>query len=165
VIALDAVRSCILRDLGTLADELAAFPDDASVWQEHPAIPNTTGTLVLHAAGNLRHFVGAVLGGDGYVRDRDAEFATRGTARSELVRLLTEARAAVDGTLTRLDPAQLGEPYPLEVAGHRPQTGAFLVHLATHLAYHLGQADIHRRVVTGNREGVGAMSPLGPVGG
>ncbi len=36
-------------------------------------------------------------------------------------------------------------------------TALALVHLATHLAYHLGQADIHRRVVTGTRAPVGAM--------
>jgi hypothetical protein len=155
------VRRCLLRDLGTFADELGAFPDDASVWTEHPAIPNTTGTLVLHAAGNLRHFIGAVLGGDGYARDRDQEFARRGVPRAELVQLLRDAQGAVDRALAALDPARLEEEYPLEVAGKRMRVGDFLVHLATHLAYHLGQADIHRRVVTGNRAGVGAVQPPG----
>jgi uncharacterized damage-inducible protein DinB len=162
---IDAVRRCLDRDLAGFEAELAAFPDDATVWQEHPAMPNTTGTLVLHAVGNLRHFIGATLGGDGYVRDRDAEFARRDVPRAELLEQLREARAAVGAVLASLDPARLDEAYPLEVAGHRPVTGTFLVHLATHLAYHLGQADFHRRVVTGNRAPVGAMSPLAPVGG
>jgi hypothetical protein len=39
-------------------------------------------------------------------------------------------------------------------------TGVVLVHLATHLAYHLGQLDYHRRVVTGDSTGVGAVSPV-----
>lgn len=155
----DAVRRCLVRDLGTFVDELAAFPDDASVWTEHPAIPNTTGTLALHVAGNLRHFIGAVLGGDGYVRDRDQEFARRDVPRAELVQVLTDAQDAVDRALEALDPSRLAEEYPLEVAGKRMWVGDFLVHLATHLAYHLGQADIHRRVVTGNRVGVGAVMP------
>jgi uncharacterized damage-inducible protein DinB len=38
-------------------------------------------------------------------------------------------------------------------------TGEYLVHLATHLTYHLGQIDYHRRVVTGSSAGVGAVRP------
>jgi hypothetical protein len=38
-------------------------------------------------------------------------------------------------------------------------TGDFLVHLASHLAYHLGQVDYHRRIVTGNPAVVGALAP------
>ncbi|MBK8648017.1 MAG: hypothetical protein IPN16_16060 [Gemmatimonadetes bacterium] len=32
-----------------------------------------------------------------------------------------------------------------------------LLHLASHLAYHIGQLDYHRRLVTGDSRGVGAM--------
>jgi hypothetical protein len=46
------------------------------------------------------------------------------------------------------------------VANRRVNTGEFLTHLATHLAYHAGQLDFHRRVVTGDSTGVGAVSPL-----
>lgn len=154
---LDSIRRCMVRDLGTFEVELANFPDDASVWSMHPQIPNTTGTLVLHVAGNLRHFVGATLGATGYVRDRDAEFSTRNLARRELLVLLHAARDEVDATLRMLDEARLDEPYPLEIGGTTLTTGQFLVHLATHLAYHLGQADIHRRVVTFDPKGVGAV--------
>ena len=38
--------------------------------------------------------------------------------------------------------------FPEAVGGVRLSTGQFLVHLATHLAYHLGQIDYHRRAVT-----------------
>ena len=153
----DSIRRCMVRDLGTFEIELASYPDDASVWTMHPQIPNTTGTLVLHVAGNLRHFVGASLGATGYVRDRDAEFSTRNLARRELLVLLHAARDEVDATLRTLSVARLDETYPLEIGGTSLTTGQFLVHLATHLAYHLGQADIHRRVVTFDPKGVGAV--------
>ena len=153
----DSIRRCMVRDLGTFEIELASYPDDASVWTMHPQIPNTTGTLVLHVAGNLRHFVGATLGATGYVRDRDAEFSTRNLARRELLVLLHAARDEVDATLRTLSVARLDETYPLEIGGTSLTTGQFLVHLATHLAYHLGQADIHRRVVTFDPKGVGAV--------
>jgi hypothetical protein len=44
------------------------------------------------------------------------------------------------------------------VSGVRLNTGTFLLHLATHFAYHLGQFDYHRRLVTGAAQGVGAQS-------
>ena len=154
---IDSVRRCILRDLMSLEAELNGFPDDASVWTMHPQIPNSTGTLVLHACGNLRHFIGATLGATGYVRDRDAEFSTRNLARRELLVLLHAARDEVDATLRGLSPVHLDEIYPIEVNSTSLTTGLMLTHLATHLAYHLGQADIHRRVTTFNPKGVGAV--------
>jgi hypothetical protein len=39
------------------------------------------------------------------------------------------------------------------------RTDQFLLHLAVHLAYHLGQIDYHRRLVTGDPAGVDAISP------
>ena len=38
------------------------------------------------------------------------------------------------------------------------ETGDFLIQLATHLAYHLGQLSYHRRVVSGDSRGVGALA-------
>lgn len=154
----DDVCRCLVRDLHGFEAELDGFPDDTAVWQSHPMIPNCTGTLALHVAGNLRHFVGATLGGTGYVRDRDAEFTRRDVPRAVLVAELRAARAEVEATLARLDAKAAEAEYPLEVGGHRLPVGRLLVHLATHLAYHLGQADIHRRVVTQDPRAVGAMS-------
>jgi len=37
-------------------------------------------------------------------------------------------------------------------------TGAFLAHFATHLAYHLGQVDYHRRIMTRESKTVKAMA-------
>jgi uncharacterized damage-inducible protein DinB len=104
---------------------------------------------VLHLAGNVRHFIGAQLGGTGYVRDRDGEFSRRDVTRAELRDIVTTARAEVDATLARLGDSALDRPYPLTVGGAALSTGQFLVHLATHLAYHLGQLDYHRRAATG----------------
>jgi len=64
----------------------------------------------------------------------------------------------VDLTLTTLDPARLDQPYPLAFGDRRVGTRAFLLHLAVHLTYHLGQIDYHRRAVTGDATGVGAIS-------
>ena len=150
----------ISRELRTLERELNAYQSDDQVWLLPDGLPNSGGTLILHIAGNLRHFVGAVLGGSSYVRDRDAEFQRRGVPRAELIDELHRADSAVQETLGRLDPAMLQEPFPLPVGNRRLNTGDFMTHLATHLAYHAGQIDFHRRIVTGDVTGVSAVSPL-----
>jgi hypothetical protein len=108
-----------------------------------------------------------VLGGSAYRRDRDAEFARRDVPRATLLAEIDAAAAAVERVLapspgpTAADapPDPLAQPYPERVANRVVTTGAFLVHLAAHLAYHLGQLDYHRRVVTGMPQGVGALPP------
>jgi uncharacterized damage-inducible protein DinB len=147
------------RELTTLKKELEAYPSDADVWRIAPGITNSAGTLALHLAGNLRHFIGAVLGGTGYRRDRDREFAARDLPRTELFAGIDEAIAAVEATLGRLPDAELAKEYPEPVAKVRVETGDFLVHLVSHLSYHLGQVDYHRRLVTGSAGTVGAVAP------
>jgi len=116
-----------------------------------PGISNAGGTLALHIAGNLRHFLGGVVGGVPYVRDRDAEFSNRTATKSELVELMEETRKAVSATIPKLSNDVLAQPFPLQIAGRTVSTADFVIHLASHLAYHLGQLDYHRRAVTGER--------------
>lgn len=154
---IDAVRRCLLRDLEGFSAELDGYPDDASVWTDLPGFANSTGTLVLHACGNLRHFIGAVLGGSRYIRNRDLEFSTRDLPRAELHMLLAVTRDEIARAFDVIDPVMLAQQFPVEVGGGHLPTDRMLVHLATHLGYHLGQADGHRRAVTGERKSVGAM--------
>lgn len=163
---LDAVHTSLLRDIDGFAAQVHAFPDDHSLWTLPKGVPNSTGTLALHICGNLRHFIGAVLGATGYVRDRDAEFATRDRPRAELEMLLAITRDEVGRTLESLTEATLPLILPVAVGGIKPPTSRFLVHLVAHTGYHLGQADYHRRVVLGDPQGLGMLgiAPLdGPV--
>lgn len=153
------VAALLSRELRTLQRELEAYPSDALVWAHPAGFPNTTGTLALHAAGNLQHFIGAVLGQTGYVRDRDAEFSRRDVPRAELLAELGKAIEVVERVLGDLPATTLAGWYPLPVAKRRVRTDEFLVHLAAHLAYHVGQADYHRRAVTGENRGVNAVAP------
>jgi len=150
----------LTRELRAMQRELEGYATEPQIWQVHPALSNTGGTLALHVAGNLLHFVGAVLGGSGYVRNRDAEFSRRDVPRAELILELDRAIEAVESALAGVTESQLAEWYPLPVANRRVRTGEFVLHLATHLAYHLGQVDFHRRIVMGDGKGVGAVSPI-----
>ncbi len=155
---LEALARIYRRDLSTLRRELDLYPDDASIWRSVPGLPNSGGTLILHVAGSLRHFVGAVLGGSGYVRDRDAEFAARNVPRERLAAVIESASEEVGAALAGLDPTRLAEPFPVPVGGVVLPTETFLLHMATHVAFHLGQVDGHRRVVSRNAAAAGALS-------
>jgi uncharacterized damage-inducible protein DinB len=153
----NTIRTLITRDLRAMQRELELYPDEDTPWRQLEGAPNTAGTLILHVAGNLQHFVGASLGGSGYVRDREMEFARRGASRAELSAEIDRAIEAVERALDGLDGEGLRADFPLPVGERRVATGDFLVHLATHLAYHLGQIDYHRRVATGDPAGVDAV--------
>ena len=160
---IQAILKVLSRDLATVQREVELYPDDAAPWREIPGLGNCGGTLALHLAGNLQHFIGAQLGGTGYVRDRDAEFSRRLVPRAELSAELQRAATVVTATLSGLDPARLGEPYPLVLNGVVLGTEVFLVHLCAHLGYHLGQLDAHRRLASGPGASAGAqaLSALG----
>ena len=152
------VRRVIVRDLAALQNQILAYEREEDLWVCPVGIPNSAGTLVLHLVGNMQHFVGAQLGNSGYVRDRDAEFGARNVPRADLQAGIQQAVDTVNATFERLEPAQLEEEFPLELTGCRLTTGLFITHLATHLAYHLGQIDCHRRVVTKRSDAAGAQS-------
>jgi uncharacterized damage-inducible protein DinB len=154
---LSALSTIMARDIRALRREVEAYPDERMLWAQVPGLPNSAGTLVLHLAGNLQHYFGAVLNGTGYVRDRPAEFARRDVSRSALLDELDAAAQAVRDTLLTLDEEAANREYPEEVAGIRPVTGSFLVHLAIHLGYHLGQIDYHRRLVADDSRGVDVL--------
>ena len=149
-----SLAAIFARELGTLRLEVEAYSADADLWRVVPGIANSGGTLALHLAGNLQHFIGAILGGSGYHRNREAEFEARNVPREQVLQGIDQAIAAVRRTLAGLSDAELDHEYPEPVAGVRLNTGDFLIHLASHLAYHLGQVDYHRRIVT-------AGGPLG----
>jgi uncharacterized damage-inducible protein DinB len=69
------------------------------------------------------------------------------------------ARAVVAAALAPLAEADLRRVYPETIGGVEVETGEYLIHLAVHLTYHLGQIDLHRRVVTGRAEAVDAVRP------
>lgn len=154
-----AIGTMMLREMVTLRKEIEAYPSDESLWKVVPGISNSGGTLALHLAGNLQHFIGAVLGGSGYIRNREAEFSVRGLSRVEVMNLIDQATASLTHTFRSLTDEVLGRQYPERVGKVRLTTGDFLVHLEGHLAYHLGQIDYHRRITTGDGALSGAMSP------
>lgn len=152
------IETVLHRELDSLERELDLCPSEELVWRVAPGVANSCGTLVLHVCGNLQHYVGAVLGGSGYLRNRELEFARRGVSRADLVSEIRRTRRVVHEVLSSLAPERLSLEYPEELAGSRIATGLFLVHLVTHLAHHLGQVGYLRRILTGADISSGAIS-------
>lgn len=154
---IDILKTLFLRELDGLIDEIEAYPDDDALWKKAPAIENPGGTLALHLAGNLRHFVGASMAGSDYTRDRKAEFSRTDLTRSEVAGTIRAAREEVARALGSMTEADLELSAPLHGFEPPPGRRRFLIHLLSHLAYHLGQVDYHRRFVSGGGGAVGVL--------
>ena len=152
------IRLLLTRELTSFVRELELFPDESLIWRVVPGISNSAGTLTLHVCGNLQHFVGAVLGGTGYVRNRDLEFSALGVSRAALSGELKKTIQVVDTVLSRLPEEAFSGEFPDVPGGGRVPTGLFLLHLCTHLAHHLGQVGYLRRVLTGESQSSGAIA-------
>lgn len=136
------------RDFGRLKAEIEQYSDEADLWKVSGGITNSAGNLTLHLTGNLKHFIGAVLGGSGFVRDRDAEFSSEAVSRDDLLADIDATAAVLKSTLQKLTNEDFANIYPIEVFGHPMTTAFFLTHLTTHFNYHLGQINYHRRLLS-----------------
>ena len=135
------------RDLEKLKIEITSYKDEKKMWEVTGEISNSAGNLCLHICGNLQHFIGSVLGISGYKRDRDSEFSRKNIPVDEIIRKIDHTIFTVKKTLNELDVNKLDEIYPINVFGKEMTTGFFLAHLTTHLNYHLGQINYHRRLL------------------
>ena len=136
------------RDLNKLKEEIQAYTSNEQLWLLDGEIKNTGGNLALHLSGNLRHFIGHIIGKTDYVRDRDREFDVKGLSIEELCDDIDACLEEVVAALNSISTEDLSKPYPIELFG-KPMTYAwFLMHLSTHLSYHLGQVNYHRRIIS-----------------
>lgn len=145
--AIETLRTLFKRDLDKLKKEIETYRTEENLWHVADGISNSGGNLCLHLTGNLLHFFGAVLGKTGYIRQRDHEFSARNIPRHQLISQIEETMIVVDGVLANMAPAKLEEAYPIPVFKEKTSTGYFLAHLSTHLSYHLGQINYHRRLL------------------
>src|SRR5512135_3610680 len=108
------------------------------LWDKPFLFGNSVGHLVLHLTGNLNHYIGAIIAGTGYVRDRAHEFTDPAEYPAEQV--LERFHAAIElviRTIQSLDAEGLMAP----VADQPPIETRFglLLVCAAHLNNHIGQ--------------------------
>lgn len=146
---INSLSELFQRDLRKLASEINLYENEADLWLIRGAISNSGGNLCLHLTGNLQHFIGAILGKSGYVRDRANEFAAKNVSRSVLLKEIEETIGVVSSTLAQITDDDLNKNFPIEMFGSVHTTGFVLMHLYGHLDYHLGQLNYHRRLIDG----------------
>lgn len=135
-------------DLGLVVEELEKYGNEEDIWIVDKGISNSAGNLALHLIGNINHFFGANLGGTGYVRERDLEFSEKGITRDELVNGIRDTAKVLSETFSNLSDEDLHSDYPEEIFGGTHKTIAICIYMLTHLNYHLGQINYHRRLLS-----------------
>lgn len=135
------------RDLDGLINELNLYKNENDLWTVYGDITNSAGNLALHLIGNLQHFIGKELGGTNYVRTREREFSLKNVSRETIIKQIEDTKIMVDKTLKTLDTNKLQDQYPILVFKENTSTEFFLMHLSSHLSYHLGQINYHRRLM------------------
>jgi hypothetical protein len=138
--ALAALVHCRMRIVRAFPRQLHAAVealDDAQLWWQPNPHSNSVGVIVRHLAGNIRALVGHGIGGSGYVRDRDAEFAAPPIPRAALLEELDAAIAEADVALAALTPSRLAAPssdptfYPTVLED--------VLNVTIHMSTHVGQ--------------------------
>ncbi len=144
---LPILRKLFRRDLEKLREEISLYKDERRIWNIDKDIKNDAGHLCLHLVGNLNSYIGAEFAKTGYSRNRELEFTSGPVSREELIRQINETIEVVETAFASLKDEQLEQEYPLLVFKEKTSVGYFLVHLAVHLGYHLGQVNYHRRLL------------------
>lgn len=143
----EELQKLYIRDIERLRKEIDAFTREDHLWQTRGHITNPAGNLALHLVGNLSTYIGKNLGGQPYIRNREAEFASKNIPKQTLLEQISTVKEIVRTTLQTLQPEDLIQIYPENVLGYEMTTGFFLTHLLAHLSYHLGQINYIRRVL------------------
>jgi uncharacterized damage-inducible protein DinB len=136
-----------IRDLNRLKKEIELYNNETALWLTDKNISNSAGNLCLHLIGNLNTFIGAILANTGYVRHRELEFSLKNIPRAELLQKIDETINVVSGGLSNIDLSVLEKNFPVLIWDKPMTTEYTLVHLLTHLSYHLGQINYHRRLL------------------
>lgn len=143
----ETLKTLFNRDLNKLKSEIGSYKNEASLWIIDKSIANSAGNLCLHLIGNLNTYIGATLGGSNYIRNRELEFSLKDVPKQELINMIEATIIVVNETLDKITEEQLNSEYPMLVFQEKTSTEFFLVHLTTHLAYHLGQINYHLRLL------------------
>lgn len=144
---IETLKTLFNRDLNKLKKEIELYQTEEAIWHTEKGIANSARNLCLHLVGNLNAYIGAVIGKTGYIRHRELEFSLKDIPRPELLKKIEEAVFIVEDTLEKLTDEDLNAEYPILVFEAKTSTLYLLVHLTTHLTYHLGQINYHRRLL------------------
>ena len=142
---------CAVRKLRQLAGRIEGCLgrlSEEQIWARGAENENAVGNLVLHLSGNVRQWIIAAVGGKEDIRQREAEFATRGgRAAAGLAEHLRSIVAEATGIIAALPPERLSEP--LVVQSYHVTVLEAIFHVTEHFAGHTGQIIFATKLLTG----------------
>lgn len=133
-------------EIENLAKEISLYSKNENLWITKENISNSGGNLVLHIIGNLNHFIGVTLLKTDYVRNREAEFGDKNLSKEFLLEQLKNAQEIVNQTFDKMTEEDILKTYPYDFMGVNT-IGFYLTRFLSHLSYHLGQINYHRRLL------------------
>jgi hypothetical protein len=144
---IETLKTLFSRDLNRLKKEIESYQNESAIWEIEKNIANSAGNLCLHLIGNLNAYIGAGIAKTGYIRQRNLEFSLKNMPREELLKKIDDTLQVVEAGLNALGPENMEEDFPVVVWDKPTGMEYTLVHLTTHLNYHLGQINYHRRLL------------------
>lgn len=143
----ETLRLIFNRDLLRLKTEINLYNDESKIWIIENSIANSSGNLCLHLIGNLNTYIGAEFGKTNYIRNRELEFSLKNISKKELIDKIESTILVVETSLQNISEKELKKEHQILVFDKKTTLEYLLVHLTTHLTYHLGQINYHRRLL------------------
>jgi|SRR5438445_2715386 len=119
--------------------ELTAPLSLEQIWTRPYPYGNSIGNLILHLTGNFNYYIGAQIGGTGYVRQRPLEFSSSGKAKEELLRDFDNAIGIVIATIVKQSDDDWAAPYFGELESEAKTRFDAFLRCAGHAYHHVGQ--------------------------
>ena len=136
-----------ITNLNTLKQELIQYKNEEDIWKTPGSTKNSPANLAIHICGNLKHNIGAEIGANGYVRNRDEEFSKKAIAREDIIDEIDSTIEMIEPIMDNLTFADITKPFPSDIHGEGQTIGSVITKIALHLGYHLGQINYHRRLL------------------
>jgi uncharacterized damage-inducible protein DinB len=108
------------------------------IWRRANEQSNSIGNLLLHLAGNVRHWIVSGIGGAPSTRNRASEFAaTDGPGIDDLLELLDSSLGDADKVIAALDEGDLTKRCTIQ--GRETTVMEAIYHVVEHFSMHTGQ--------------------------
>ena len=146
---MENLKKLYLTQLDALKEEISLYKNEDDLWKLNGEINNTSGNLCLHICGNLNYFIGNLIGNTGYVREREKEFSEKNLSREFLFKNIEDTQNMLSKVFDNLGNDDFIKIYSDNKFGVNSTYAFVFARLVSHLSYHLGQINYHRRITEG----------------
>jgi uncharacterized damage-inducible protein DinB len=144
--------STYYRMIQTRVHELVEPLSEEQIWKRPYPYGNSVGNLILHLTGNLSYYIGAQIGGTGYVRHRPLEFSDSGKPKAEILRAFDQTIDTVLATIAKQSDDDWSAPFFGQLEAESKTRFSAFLSCAAHAYHHVGQMIYLQRELLGKTE-------------